>query len=212
MNESVRMDLVDIEDHTEYRDQKCEKLEKMLTKDPNFEGCVVKRLRLQKEAPELKDPFDIQDPDGTHVVWFYDWEMQILDEPEVLSYLEVQIRREHQLDSHLFWDMVSFVVLFIGMTAVTIDAMFIIISGVTQFSLSLLPITLAVLLSGILMFSSNLRRKRNSERRLDIDSARKDSVFLEALRKLAKLSGTGNKELDQYVERLEAVEKALSID
>lgn len=209
MDDSVRVDLADIEELAEYQDKSCQELEGILTKDSRYEGSIVKRVRMEKTAPELKDPFDIQTPDGEHMVWLYEWEMETLDEPEILSYLEVQRKKEQLLDTHLFRELGSFVVIFIGGIVVVIDVIFIFAGMAAQTAINFFPIALLVLFSGLILEFVSRRRRRGSEKKLDIDSAKEDSVFLNALRKLAVLSGSGNKELDQYSERLEEVEKAL---
>jgi hypothetical protein len=207
LDDSVQIDLADMEEYTQYRDKSCQELEGILTKDSRFEGCIVKRVRMEKTAPELKDPFDIQSVDGEHIAWFYEWEMNTLDGPEILSYLDVERRKEQKLDTHLFWEMVSFAIIFFGVVAVIIDVGFILLGLGAQAAINFFPVTLLVLLSGLVLGFVSRGRRLSSVRNLDINSAREDSMFLEALRKLAALSGTGNKELDQYVERLEEIEK-----
>jgi hypothetical protein len=54
-----------------------------------------------------------------------------------------------------------------------------------------------------------LRRKRSAYIGLDVEVARNDSRFLEALRRLAALSDSGEKETDEYRQRVDAVETAL---
>ncbi|MHA3964740.1 MAG: hypothetical protein AM325_014510 [Candidatus Thorarchaeota archaeon SMTZ1-45] len=210
MDKQVRIDLADIEERTQYRDDMSEKLEDMLRKSSKFQGCIVKRVRLEREAPELRNPFDIQYSDGTHAVWLYEWEIQALDEQEILSYLEVQKGREKQLDSYHFWDIISFSVSAIGVIAVFLDLMFMIYLGNTErLILDFLTVALFILGSGLVLVYVNSIRKSSNERWLDTVSAKNDPLFLEALRKLATLSGTGKRELDQYAKRLKEVEKAL---
>jgi hypothetical protein len=210
MGEPVQMDLADIEDNTEYRDQKCEKLEDILRKDSRFEGCIVKRIRLQKEAPELKDPFNIQSEDGKHIAWFYEWEFEILSEPEIFSYIEFQKEKEARVDSYLPLDLLGLVFIFAG--AVSIITFFLIslasqwtIQGATIILLAasiLLPVGILVLI---------IRRRLTGFRKRGTAFARDDPLFIEALRKLAPLSKSGNKLMDHYAENLKMLEDSIKM-
>jgi len=207
MDESVRLDLTDIEDHMEYRDQKCEELEDILRKDSRFEGCIVKRIRLQKEAPELKDPFDIQKKDGTHSVWLNEWEFDILSEPEILSYLDVQRKKEEVSDSYACWWFLGFMVIMTGAcSVVALFLMYMIGIGELQFVFEQLPTAVVGLVLGLLLVYITSRRKRIGMIRRDIESARENPLFISALRKLATLSGVGNKDKDRYANRLREIE------
>jgi len=93
MDEFLRVDAADMEDGTYYRDDKCKRLEEILGRDSRFRGCVVKRLRFQRNDPELMDSFVVQNSDGEDVVWFYIWEFDVLDESEIPSYLDVERKR-----------------------------------------------------------------------------------------------------------------------
>lgn len=203
MDESVRMDLADIEDHTQYRDQKCEELEDILRKDSRFEGCIVKRIRLQKEAPELKDPFDIQKKDGTHSVWLYEWEFDILSDLEILSYLDVQRKREEKADSYLFGETLGFFISLGGVCS-TVALLFPLLIGQQLFDFLHIPVIgLAI---GLPLMYITSRNKKNGMKQLDDESARENPLFISALRKLATLSGVGNKDKDLCAKRLREIE------
>jgi hypothetical protein len=212
MDDSVLMDLADIADNTYYQDKFCKEIETILAKDSRFEGCRVKRLRLHESAPELKDPFDILTSEGKHVVWFYEWELEILGDSEIPSYLEVQKKREQNLDAHISWDLSSWVVMFIGFVAFLVDVGLMFLDLATQTAFIFFPITMSVLLFGLVLNFMSKTRRRVSEKKLDIDSAKGDPLFLRALRKLSVLSESGIKELEEYSERLEKVEKAILIE
>jgi hypothetical protein len=209
MDEAVQMDLEDIEDHTQYRDQKCEKLEEILRRNTEFEGCVVKRIRLQKEAPELKDPFDIQDSKGKHIVWFYEWEFDILNESEILSYLGAGRINERKLDSYIIWQLSGFIVTLVGILAVAVVVSIHVLSLNNQLVIGLLPYAIAILGTGILIVIIGARRKQIGLRQLDIDFAKENPSFINALKKLGSLAGVPDSR--DYSKRLEYIKSKLNV-
>ena len=209
MDEPVRMDLTDIEDNTQYRDQKCEKLEDILRKDPRFEGCIVKRIRLQREAPELKDPFNIQNEKG-HIAWFYEWEFEILSEPEIYSYIEFQKEKEARADSYLPLDLIGLVLLFSGALSIITLILIMLIGQFTIDRVTIMLLAVSDLLPvGVLVLIIKRRLTRFKSR--GVAFARENPLFVEALRKLATLSGSGNEMLDDYAEKLKIVEDSITI-
>ena len=80
------------------------------------------------------------------------------------------------------------------------------VNGQLQFVFEHLPIAVVGLMIGLLLLYITSRRKRIGMKRLDIESARENPLFISALRKLATLSGVGNKDLDLYVKRFREIE------
>ncbi|MFX1484152.1 MAG: hypothetical protein ACFFCP_13305, partial [Promethearchaeota archaeon] len=68
---------------------------------------------------------------------------------------------------------------------------------------------LIILLSGII-FSRKRKGVASVKRDIDLVAARENSTFLFALRKLASLSDVSNWRQEEYTERLECIEVALS--
>jgi len=211
MDEPVQTDLVDIEDDKEYRDQKCEKLEDILRKDSRFEGCIVKRIRLQKEAPELKDPFNIQNENGRHIAWFYEWEFEVLSEPEIFPYIEFQKEKEERADSYLPLDLLGIVMIIVG-AASFITLLFIALTGqwIILDAIVNIPAASISLLLGILVII--IRRRHAGFRKRGVAFARDNPLFIEALRKLAPLSKPGDKLMENYAENLKILEDSIKIE
>jgi hypothetical protein len=122
VGKSVRIDVDDLEEYALYTDEQCEKLEAILRSHPDFEGCVVKRMRAQETAPELKDPFDVATEHGDHLVWFYEWQLEALDDDMIPLVAQVDRQREKLIDSFLRWTGLSGAMLFCGVVATAAGA------------------------------------------------------------------------------------------
>jgi len=126
-------------------------------------------------------------------------EIKTLSETEILSYIDVQIRRER----HSYLESAFVFVLILAIFG-TIFAMFAI-----WMSLISLPSGIVLLLSTILFY-----RKRNrvilEKHQIDVAAARENTAFLSAIRKLASLTGEEVWMLDEFKDRLQYIEDTLS--
>jgi len=109
----------------------------------------------------------------------------------------------------MYLEMIAVVICFIGVVAVFIDILSILFNMSAGFAISMFPVALSVLIFGLLLLYASLKRKWNAETRWDIEAAREDSAFLEALRKLAALSENRNKHMMEYAKRHGKVERGL---
>ena len=119
-------------------------------------------------------------------------EIKTLSETEILSYIDVQIRRER----HSYLESAFVFVLIFAMFAIWM-------------SLISLPSGIVLLLSTILFY-----RKRNrvilEKHQIDVAAARENTAFLSAIRKLASLTGEEVWMLDEFKDRLQYIEDTLS--
>ena len=205
MDDSVQIDLVEMKDHTKYRDQESDKLEDMLVKDSRFERYIVRRIKFENEALGLENPFSIQTKDGIHRIWLYKWEFDILSESEIIPYLDVKRKREEKSDTYICREVLGFVASMTG-ACMIVGLLFFLLIGQQQFVFEQLPTAVIGLAIGLLITYITYRRKRIGLTQLDIESAKENPLFISALRKLATLSGRGNKDMDLYAKRLQEIE------
>ena len=62
---------------------------------------------------------------------------------------------------------------------------------------------------GVLSLSITSIRKKRALEKIDVESARENTLFVDALSKLARLAGTGIKDLDSYDERFRRIESVI---
>ncbi len=193
-----------------YRDEKCREVEESLRQDSRYKECDVRREFCGEDAP--CDPFVIRNRHGETIATLHEWEIDALNGYELVSYVAVQHRRNQcsdRLESAL-------IRLFLG--AVSVTGLLLVIS--LQMVLMLKPVppvvpmifltscTLTVC-SGSVYF---LKRKSaiSTREEIDIEAARSDPSFLEALRKLAAVSRTASVNTDEHIERLEHIENTMN--
>jgi hypothetical protein len=208
-DDATQVDSADMEDSTHFRDEKCQQLEEILEKDTKFKGCIVTRTRLQKESSELKDPFDIQSSDGTHLAWFHEREFDFLDKPKIAPYLDVQRKREQRLNSYRSWELLGHITGLIGVVGVIILLLSLFLGITQELAFILLSFGVITLWIGCTAIPITSIRKQAALARLDRESARENPLFLDALRTLAALSGAENRGKDSYMVRLQRVEPRL---
>lgn len=193
-----------------YKDETCREIEESLRQDSRYNECNVRREFCGEDAP--CDPFVIRNRHGETIATLHEWEIDALNGYELVSYVAVQHRRNQcsdRLESALFR-------LFLG--GVSVIGLLLVIS--LQMVLMLRPVPPVV--PGIFLTSSTLtvfsgsiyflkRRSAISTRReIDLDAARNDPSFLEALRKLAAVSKTASVNTGEHIERLEHIENAMN--
>ena len=209
MEDDIYIDFADIEDGTYFIDDNCRQLEEILATDSEFEEYVVKRIRLEKESPKSRNPFDVQRSDGSHIVWFYEWEFNLLDSHEIVPYLEVQRRREQKIDSYIHLEIIEFFTCLIGLVAFIASLLSLFLETTPQMTFTSLPYILGVLMIGVLSLSITSMRKKRALEKIDIESARENPLFVDALSKLAGLEGSGIKDLNSYAKRFRRVESEI---
>ena len=206
MNEKIQIDLEDLEDFTEYSDGNCEHLERILRETSAFEGCRVKRIRLQLEAPELKDPFDIQDNQGEHLAWLYIWEIEALSVEQIQVFARVQKDREKNSDRYLGTQIVAAVLSLMGLIFIIIQVVVPLIGPGILLPLPFYLISAIILTIGLVVLIVTQKRKKSRFAEIDLNAARESSEFIDALRELAHLYACKGKEMEDYQQRLEELD------
>jgi hypothetical protein len=197
----VEIDISDVEWGLYYKDEKCKELEKTLQSDSRYAQCEVKRAHWNDEST---DPFHVLDESGDEIVVLERWEVFALSGPELISYIEVQQKRNQPLN--LLEICLDGAFIAIGSMA----AGFHVYSFLYQSSslptpwgllLDILSLLLGILC--ILKYRSTALQKKNA----DLEAARKDPSFLDILRKLAEIPKNENPKRSDFVKRLDYAEE-----
>lgn len=204
----VEVDISDLDFGTYYRDDKSEGLEKHLRNDSKYAECMVKREYWDDDTDH--NPYVIIDTDGNIMISLEKWEVDALNGPEIISFIEVQRRRDDCSDR---LELASLVI-FAGSSLFTIGMfpflfpVFVSDTTPTPVSWLFLAPTIICLISGAVYY---IRRKKTHSKmmHIDLDAAREDSTFLEALRKLSAVSDSEYVDKNEYVTRLEVLENLL---
>jgi len=206
----VEVDISDLEELDYYIDQKCEELEQVLREDPQFTECRVKRQHWGGDGEF--DTFVIQNADGVDLIELNTWEVEPLDETEILSYVDVKIRRE----SHSYLESAFLFILILAIFG-TAGVMFILFEfALYNGTLDIEPIIISfasfvIVLLTTIWFYRKRKHVMNEKNQIDVLAAREDLVFLSALRKLASLTGEEVWMLDEFKSRLKFIEDSLGV-
>lgn len=205
----VEVEASDLAEGAYFIDKGCEELEAVLRRDPRYSECVVKRQHFGEDLES--DPFVVQDFDGKDLAMLDTCVVDALNDSELLSIVDVQIRREeHSNSGPLLLAIVC--VIMLGPSAV-------LFSILTVF---LLPVLMGSVISGIAVASSLLvlfslanyyRGRKNvisKKRNIDLLAAREGVSFLEAIRKLASHSDLCEEEREEYSKRVQYIESELA--
>ncbi|TFH02370.1 MAG: hypothetical protein E4H14_17710 [Candidatus Thorarchaeota archaeon] len=204
----VEVDFSDLDELAYYIDQKSEKLEKVLKKDSK---CAEYRVKRQHWGGDGEfDTYVIQNADGVDLVSLNTWEIDTLSEDEILSYTDVQIRREPH--SYIVSAFVFVLILAIFGTTGVMFTLFEI--APYNGTLDTMPIAISttssiIVLLAIIWFYRKRKQVKLEKHQIDILAARENSSFLSALRKLASLTGENVWMHDEFKDRLKYIEDAL---
>jgi len=204
----VEVDFSDLNELDYYIDERSEELEKVLKESSRFTECRVKRQHWGGDGEF--DTFVVLDDDGKELLSLDIWEVDALNEYELLSIINANIQRNHLEYSGstiLFFILMIFLVpfatIFPIMTLINPsnpNNPTTIIIGIVSF--------LVLFLYGVLYFR---RRNRiiSEKRRIDLVATQEGSTFLTALHKLASTTYKDEWKYEKYLKRLQILEDAL---
>ena len=204
----VEVDISDLDSGTYYRDEKCEELEKSLRNDSKYAECVVKREYWDDDIDQ--NPFVVLNTDGKVEISLEKWQVDALNGPEIISFIEVQMRRDDYSDA------LESVSALIMLASIMLGAFPFIFLPITQFD-TITPAISTLIQAAIIMFLISgfvyyIRRKKTHSEKINIDleAVRENSTFLEALQKLAEVPESEYVDNKEYVKRLDKLENLLS--
>ncbi len=205
---SVEIDISKVKWGSYYRDDRCKEIEAILHDDSNYRECIVERQHYHEDI--TNDPYVVKDENGKESVILETWQIDALSPSELLSFIKIQQRRDQCVDRT---GSVAYFVLFasflLGSTFSLITIVDIVLSYTTNlYNLVSFPV---MIVSGIVYY---LKYKNSylMKRAVDLEAARSDSSFLEALRKLAAVSKSEYEFVynNEHIMRLKHIETALA--
>lgn len=205
----IEVDPSDLEWGTIYKDEKCKELERVLQSDSKHAGCEVKRVHWGEENT---NSFYVFDESGEPIVELERWEVDALNGAELITYIEVQRKRDQFTDwldpmllglfgAVVFSGVVVSVLEYLLQPSVFSQVWLMIPNLVWVYLLLLLLATL-----GFLKYRSIEQQKKN----IDLEAAKDDPLFCGVLKKLADISETENPSKKDFVKRLEYIEDAFA--
>ena len=206
MSLTEEVDASDLPQLSYYRDERCQEFEEILGNTSEYADCVVKRLRQSEEFPEWGDPFSIHSSEGDVLVWIYDWELDALSESELLAFIPVRRKRGEISEATVPLQFGGGFAAFFGVCMIVAQIILSLIGMVIPIEILFIPGMLLIFI-GWIVLSLGSRRDRVRKTELDIEVARKNPAFLDALRKLASLTDTKNKAIAEYSQRLGVIER-----
>ncbi|MBN2228624.1 MAG: hypothetical protein JW779_03450 [Candidatus Thorarchaeota archaeon] len=204
---SFEVDIADIPIDSFYRDERCKKLESILRLDSDFAEYKVKRYRIEEE--QTQDPyFIINEKEEENMMWLNEWEIDSLDDSELLSYVTVTIKTSRRPNPVENW--MLFACFFAALFLSSIVLYFIIPEFQTYSFYPPLIVTsfiLMAILGGIAYTKSKSHSRGVKE--LDTELMQQNPEFLEAIRKFAALTNITDSKRVEYERRLQELESLL---
>ena len=200
----VEIDVSDVEYGLYYRDEKCKEIEKILQNDSKYAECEVKRVQW---GDMNTNPFDVLDENEESVVDIETWEFSTLSPSKLLSYLEVKQKINppfSDVDGAVYG--ASFA---LGATVIALLVLTITEGPFTGLEFLAVPVYILTPIFGII--SGRIYRKSVLEKKnADLEAARKDSSFLDILRRLSELPEVDKYTKKKFVKRIKNIEDGLA--
>ncbi len=200
----VEIDVSDVEYGMYYRDEKCKEIEKILQNDSKYAECEVKRVQW---GDMNTNPFDVLDENEESVVDIETWEFDTLSSSKLLSYIEVKQKLNPPFSDAdaavygLFVALGIFAIVLLGLTIT--EGPF---AGLEFFAV---PVYILTPIVGIICgrkYRKSVMEKKNA----DLEAARKDSSFLDILRRLSELPEIEEYTKKKFLKRIKNIEDGLA--
>ena len=200
----VEIDVSDVEYGLYYKDEKCRVIEKILQNDSKYAECEVKRV----QWGDMKtNPFDVLDENEESIVDIETWEASTLSPSKLLSYLEVKQKINppfSDANAAIYGSFFALVISVIALLGLTITE-----GPFTGLEFFAVPVYILTPILGII--SGRIYRKSVLEKKnADLEAARKDSSFLDILRRLSELPEVDKYMKKKFVKRIKNIEDGLT--
>ena len=200
----VEIDVSDVEYGLYYRDEKCKEVEKTLQNDSKYAECEVKRVQW---GDMNTNPFDVLDEKEESIVDIETWEISTLSPSKLLSYLEVKQKINPPFSDA---DAAVYGLFFaLGITVIALLILTITEGTITGLEFLTVPVFILTPILGIISgrtYRKSVLEKKNA----DLEAARKDSSFLDILRRLSELPEVDKYMKKKFVKRIKNIEDGLA--
>ncbi len=202
----VEIDISDIPIGSFYTDERSKRIEMIIRDKEEYVQFIVKRYRGQEDPSH--DGYIVMDETENAWVWMYEWEVDVLNDAEIMSYVTVTKETSQRPDPTENWMIISslFAALFIT---------FLILLFIPDFP----PIydfiigTMLVFLGGTVitgwMYRGKYRAHKQSEKEFEIATMTRHPLFLESIRKFAALENISESQSEIYLERIQEIESKM---
>ena len=200
----VEIDVSDVEYGQYYRDEKCKEIEKILQNDSKYAECEVKRVQW---GDMNTNPFDVLDENEESIVDIETWEVSTLSPSKLLSYLEVKQKINppfSDADAAVYGAFFA-----LGITVIALLVLTITEGPLTGLEFFTVPVYILTPILGIISgrtYRKSVLEKKNA----DLEAARKDSSFLDTLRKLSELPEVDKYTKKKFAKRIKNIEGGLA--
>ncbi len=199
----VEIDVSDVEYGLYYRDEKCKEIEKILQNDSKYAECEVKRVQW---GDMNTNPFDVLDEKEESIVDIETWEISTLSPSKLLTYIEVKQKINPPFSDA---DAAVYGLFFaLGITVIALLILTITEGAITGLEFLTVPVYILTPILGIISgrkYRKSVMEKKNA----DLEAARKDSSFLDILRRLSELPEVDKNTKKKFVKRIKNVEDGL---
>ena len=200
----VEIDVSDVEYGLYYRDEKCKEIEKILQNDSKYAECEVKRVQW---GDMNTNPFDVLDENEESIVDIETWEVSTLSPSKLLSYLEVKQKINppfSDADTAVYGAFFA-----LGITVIALLGLTITEGPLMGLEFFTVPVYILTPILGII--SGRTYRKSVLEKKnVDLEAARKDSSFLDILRRLSELPEVDKYTKKKFAKRIKNIEDGLA--
>ena len=200
----VEIDVSDVEYGLYYRDEKCKEIEKILQNDSKYAECEVKRVQW---GDMNTNPFDVLDENEESIVDIETWEVSTLSPSKLLSYIEVKQKINppfSDTDAAVYGTFFA-----LGITVMALLGLTITEGPLTGLEFFSVPVYILTPILGIISgrtYRKSVLEKKNA----DLEAARKDSSFLDILRRLSELPEVDKYTKKKFVKRIKNIEDGLA--
>ena len=195
----VEIDVSDVEYGLYYRDEKCKELEKILQNDLKYTECEVKRVQW---GDVDTNPFDVLDENEDSIVFLETWEVNTLSPSDLLSYIEVKQKIDRPLsdaDAMLYGAFGA-----LCLTVVVLLALMIFYGPISGLDFLTIPVFILTPILGILSIRT-YRKSIHERMSADLEATKRDSSFIEILRKLTQAPEIDESNRRKIMKRIETL-------
>lgn len=205
---SFDLDISDIPFNSFYGDEKCKKLERILRQEPEFAEYKAKRYRTEDNPTQDSYVIINEGEKEEYMMWMNEWEVDALDDSEMLSYVSVTIKTSRKPNPVENWMIAA--ALFAAFFFSSILLYYIVPEFQTYSFYSVLSLTsfLLMVIFGVLTYSKSKSHARQIKD-IYIELMQQHPLFLQAVRRFASLTNITDSKRAEYEERLDKLEQML---
>jgi len=193
-----------------YRDDRCKELEEILREDSKFRECIVERERFDDEDLD-NDPYIIKDAEGKEIFMLEKWQSDALNPSELLSYLNVEQKRNPCVDwsEHAAFNLfvVSF---FVGIMFSIVSFAFYLDVNYLKLMGGIHIVAYSIMIGSAILYFLKHKQSNSKKHEIDMKEVESNPSFLEALQKLAAVPKSAYDFVynAEHIERLEYIKSA----